>query len=219
MSQRISSGVDVLIIAIPLEKVRELPPSVIVSLPRGSVVVDTGNYILQLNGVITGIDEGLPETAWVSRQLGVRAVKAFNSITAFSLANGGRPKSAADRIALPVAGDDPGARTAVIDLVEELGFTAFDAGPLADSWRQQPGQPAYATDLTANELPIMLARADRHAAARRRDLAMQIMAKLPPNFPVPDLVRAGRLMNGLDRLSPRSWLAMLWLAIAMASER
>src|ERR1700733_3893349 len=104
----VSSGVDVLIIAIPLEKVRELPPSVIASLPQGSVIVVTGNYIPQLNGVITEIEEGLPETARVSRQLGVRAVKAFNNITAFSLANGGRPKLAADRIALPVAGDDPG---------------------------------------------------------------------------------------------------------------
>ncbi len=213
----VSSDVDILIIAIPLQKVRDLPESLISSLPQGSVVVDTGNYIPQLNGVIEEIEQGLPETAWVSGQLGVPVVKAFNSLTAFSLANGGTPKSAANRIALPVAGDDAGARAVVMELVEELGFTAFDAGPLAESWRQQPGQPAYATDPTGKELLILLGRADRKAAAGKRDQAMQIMAKLPPNYPVPDLVRAGRFTNGLDRLSPRTWLAMLRLGFALRS--
>ncbi|MFF7547395.1 hypothetical protein ACFZCU_27725 [Streptomyces canus] len=45
-------------------------------------------------------------------------------------------------------------------LVEDTGFDAFDAGPLAQSWRQRPGTPAYCTDLTRQELPDALATAD-----------------------------------------------------------
>jgi hypothetical protein len=33
-------------------------------------------------------------------------------------------------------------------LVDEIGFDPVDGGPLAESWRQQPGSPCYANDLT-----------------------------------------------------------------------
>jgi hypothetical protein len=46
-------------------------------------------------------------------------VKVFNNITAYFLAEGGRPKGAKDRIALPVAGDDARAKSVVLALVDE----------------------------------------------------------------------------------------------------
>ena len=61
----------------------------------------------------------------------------------------GRPKGAADRIALPVAWDDPAAKATVLKLVDELGFDGVDAGGLDESWRQQPGTPVYAKDFDA----------------------------------------------------------------------
>ena len=36
--------------------------------------------------------------------------------------------------------------------MEATGFDALDTGSLSDSWRPQPGTPAYCTELTANEL-------------------------------------------------------------------
>jgi hypothetical protein len=48
----------------------------------------------------------------------------------------------------------------VQDLIRALGFDAIDAGPLADSWRQQPGTPAYCRDLDAPALEAALAQAD-----------------------------------------------------------
>jgi predicted dinucleotide-binding enzyme len=44
-------------------------------------------------------------------------------------------------------------------LVELTGFDAVDGGPIAESWRQQPGSPAYTTELKAEELLTALARA------------------------------------------------------------
>ena len=57
-------------------------------------------------------------------------------------------------------------------LVEDTGFDAFDAGPLAQSWRQQPGTPCYCTDLTLEEMPEQWAAADARRSPTRRDLAV-----------------------------------------------
>ena len=47
----------------------------------------------------------------------------------------------------------------VIRLIDELGFDAVDAGPIADSWRQQPGTPVYTSDLDADGVKAALAQA------------------------------------------------------------
>lgn len=60
-------------------------------------------------------------------------------------------------------------------LVEDTGFDALDAGPLAESWRQQPGTPAYCTDLTRQELPDALATADATRSPKRRDLGFAVV--------------------------------------------
>jgi predicted dinucleotide-binding enzyme len=66
-------------------------------------------------------------------------VKAFNTIRPASLASLGKPAGAAGRAVIPVAGDDPVAESVVLELRDQLGFDSLDVGPLADSWRQQPG--------------------------------------------------------------------------------
>jgi predicted dinucleotide-binding enzyme len=72
----------------------------------------------------------------------------------------GRPAGAPGRIALPVAGDHQAPKSIVMQLVEELGFDAVDAGGLDESWRQQPGTPVYATDLDAEGVRRALAQAN-----------------------------------------------------------
>ncbi|CAM5442453.1 hypothetical protein SVIOM74S_02116 [Streptomyces violarus] len=48
-------------------------------------------------------------------------------------------------------------------------FDPFDAGTLADSWRQQPMTPAYCTELGLQDLENALHSADRDEAPRNRD--------------------------------------------------
>jgi 8-hydroxy-5-deazaflavin:NADPH oxidoreductase len=86
-------------------------------------------------------------------------VKAFNNIYAAKLMDGGRPCGAPDRIALPIAGDQPDAKVLVMKLVQELGFDAVEAGILVMSWRQQPGTPVYCTDLNAGTVHLALYQA------------------------------------------------------------
>jgi hypothetical protein len=99
--------------------------------------------------VIAAIPEkSIPELSqWVQSQLGHPVVKAFNTIRPASLASLGKPAGAAGRAVVPVAGDEPAAKSVVLELADQLGFDGLDAGPLAESWRQQPGTPVYTTDL------------------------------------------------------------------------
>ena len=125
-------------------------------------MIDTGNYHPELrDGRIDAIDRGMLDSQWVAQQLGRPVIKAFNNIFAKSLLEKGVPKGTTGRIALSVAGDPLDARTAVLRLIDDLGFDPVDGGDLDDSWRQQTGTPAYCRDLEAAALRRALAEADR----------------------------------------------------------
>jgi hypothetical protein len=51
-----------------------------------------------------------------------------------------------------------------MQLVEQLGFDAVDAGTLDESWRQQPGTPVYGTDFDVAGLRKGLAQAKKERA-------------------------------------------------------
>ncbi|MFM1345293.1 hypothetical protein [Yersinia proxima] len=53
--------------------------------------------------------------------------------------------------------------------MDDTGFDPFRAGSLDESWRQQPGTPAYSTDLTVAELGDALEKADKFKSPSRRD--------------------------------------------------
>ena len=152
-----AQGAEIVVVTIPQKNVPGLPKDVFAGAAEGVVVIDTGNYYpQQRDGKIAAIEEGQPESAWVAEQLGRPVVKAFNGIFAANLLTHGRPEGAADRLALPVAGDNT---DVVRRLVEQIGFTAVDAGPIAESWRQQPGTPVYGADLDADGVRAALASA------------------------------------------------------------
>ena len=155
-----AKGAELLVITIPEKSIPLLPSGVLDGLAPGAVVVDTGNYYpQQRDGRIDAIEDGTPESVWVAGQLGHPVVKAFNGIYAAHLLTEGKPAGSPGRIALPVAGDDAGAKRLVIDLLDQLGFDGVDAGPLAESWRQQPGSPVYGADLDAEGVRRALAEA------------------------------------------------------------
>jgi len=112
----------------------------------------------------------------VSAVLGRPVVKAFNNILAASLAKRGVPRGSPGRIALSVAGDDRESKQKVQGVIQELGFDAIEAGSLAESWRQQPGTPAYCRDLNATELRAALAAADASQVAKYRRQAEEAAA-------------------------------------------
>jgi len=173
--QEVVQDVDVVFISIPLKAIAELPKTLFQNVPAEVVVADTGNYYPMRDAQIEVLDQGQVESVWVTEQLGRPIVKAFNNLLAQTLVEGGTAPGTPGRIAISVAGDDARAKQVVAGLISDTGFDTVDAGPLAESWRQQPGTPAYCTELTAPELTQALAAAVVGKAPGVRD---QIMAQL-----------------------------------------
>src|SRR5256714_11615294 len=160
---------EIVILAIPTKAVPDLPQDLFANVPENVVVIDIGNYHPELrDGPIGAIDRGMPDSQWVAQQIGRPVIKAFNNILATSLLEKGVPKGTKGRIPLSVAGDSSDARALVLRLLDDLGFDPVDAGDLDNSWRQQPGTPAYCQDLEAPALRRALAEADLARIAEYR---------------------------------------------------
>ena len=160
---------EIVILAIPTKAVPDLPRDLFAAVSSEVIVIDIGNYHPELrDGRIDAIDRGMTDSGWVAQQIGRPVIKAFNNIFARSLLEKRAPRGTPSRIALPVAGDSLRARAVVSRLVDDLGFDPVDGGLLADSWRQQPGTPAYCRDLDAAALQRALAEADRSRVAEYR---------------------------------------------------
>src|SRR3989475_9872340 len=151
---------EMVFVAIPTKAVADLPRGLFANVAESVVVIDIGNYHPELrDGRIDAIDRGMLDSQWVAQQIGRPVIKAFNNIYAKSLLEKGVPRGTKGRIALSVAGDSLDAKAAVLRLVDDLGFDPVDGGGLDDSWRQQPGTPAYCQDLDAAALRRALAEA------------------------------------------------------------
>lgn len=172
--------VEAIILSIPFAKTPDVA-GLFADVPADVVVIDTSNYYPFRDGNIAEVDGGKPESVWSSEQLGRPVVKAFNAVLAQTLAEGGTAAGTTGRIAIPVAGDDAHAKAIARELVNETGFDALDAGDLANSWRQQPGTPAYCTELTLPDLQNALSAADKARAPVDRDTLIKgfMEAKAP----------------------------------------
>jgi predicted dinucleotide-binding enzyme len=168
---QIIADVEVLIVSVPTIAVPELS-DLIAKISDKVIVIDTSNYYPFRDGQIEALKNGKVESVWVSETLGRPVIKAFNNLLAYSLEHGSKPEGAKNRIAMAVSGDDQQAKDIVSILIKDAGFDAVDAGTLADSWRHQPGTPAYCTELGVTELKQALADGKKQEAAHLRDYAI-----------------------------------------------
>jgi predicted dinucleotide-binding enzyme len=157
--QDVAQGADVIILSIPTKAILKLPSEFIDKIAPGAVVIDTGNYYpLHRDGAIEPIENGLPESRWVEQQIKHPVIKAFSATNWYNLTEEIQSELPS-RLALPVSGDDPAAKAIVSGLVSEAGFDPVDAGGLDESWRLQPGSPAYCTDLGVEDMRKALSQA------------------------------------------------------------
>jgi predicted dinucleotide-binding enzyme len=142
---------DLVIVDVPFGRHDELPTAQL----RGKPVIDTGNYDPERDGHYPELDQDQTTSSELVQDhlRGAHVVKAFNTLHAEQMRDLARQSSAQERYGIPMSGDEPQAKRAVADLVEQLGFQPVDAGDLATGGRkQQPGGPTYGADLTADEL-------------------------------------------------------------------
>jgi hypothetical protein len=79
--------------------------------------------------------------------------------------------------------------------VDESGFAPFDAGKLADSWRQQPATPAYCTELTLDELGPALQAVGREKTSAIRTHVLERVATFTSMPPLEDIVELHRSLH------------------------
>ncbi|MEV6490401.1 NAD(P)-binding domain-containing protein [Actinoplanes sp. NPDC051633] len=132
---------DLVVVSVPFKAFRDVPVAEL----AGKVVLNTNNYYAQRDGQFAELDEGKRTSSELEQEhLGTaRLVKVFNNIYSAHLGALARPAGAADRTALTIAGDDSEAKQAATAFLDAIGFDTVDVGTLADSWRVEPGQPAY----------------------------------------------------------------------------
>ncbi|MET3545679.1 putative dinucleotide-binding enzyme [Paenibacillus favisporus] len=184
-------NIDVLVISIPFYALPSIR-SVVDKVGEEVVVVDTSNYYPQISNKIEDIENGMVESVWVSNQLGRPIIKAFNNLLAYTLEHQGTPQGTSGRIAIAIAGDNQSHKQIIMNVANELGFDAVDSGSLSESWRQQPGTPAYCTELTKEELTEALKKANKEKAPLLRDKVIENISAAPGGYSIKDIIKLNK---------------------------
>lgn len=195
----VGNNADVLILSIPMLAIANLPKSVFTNLADKTIVVDTGNYYPEFRDTpIAEVDNGKPESQWLSEQINRPVIKAFNMVLAYSLMNLGKAKGAENRIAMLVAGDNLADKQLVMQLVDECGFEPVDNGELANSWTQQPNSAGYCCDYTAQELLQVQANSSQtpqSVTQNRKDYIVKYASLFTANSTHQDMINTNRAAN------------------------
>lgn len=128
-----TDGAEVVVLAVPWAAVETVLQAA--GELAGKILIDCTNPLTaDLAGLTLGHDESAGEKVadWAPS---ARVVKAFNTTGANNMTDSAYAEA---RPWMPICGDDPEAKRVVLDLAEELGFYAVDAGPLANSRLIEP---------------------------------------------------------------------------------
>jgi hypothetical protein len=147
---------EMIVLAVPTHRFRELPRDLF----AGKTLIDAMNYWEPVDGVDPELAAAADGTSVVIQDhfASARVVKSMNQLGYHQFEELTRPRGAADRIAVAVAGDDGAAVDEVMLLVDTLGFDPVDAGPLRNGIALEPDGSPYATTYTAPELAEILGR-------------------------------------------------------------
>lgn len=141
----VTSKADIIILALPLGKFRQLSPDQFTE----KLVIDAMNYWWEVDGPRTDI---LPDTQSSSEAVqahlaGSRVIKALSHMGYHDLYDEARPTGASGRKAIALAGDATDDIAAVSSLVDRLGFDPLPIGPLAAGRQLEPGHAAFGADV------------------------------------------------------------------------
>jgi predicted dinucleotide-binding enzyme len=160
-TEEVARHSDVIVLAVPMHRFRELPHDLF----GGKILVDAMNYWDEIDGVdeelaTAPLGTSVVVQAWFPSS---RVVKSLNHLGYFKFGQGRRPRGSPDRLALAAAGNDPAAVSAVMELIDRLGFDAVKAGSLDAGVSLQPNSPVFGISHGARELSKLLTAPARSA--------------------------------------------------------
>jgi 8-hydroxy-5-deazaflavin:NADPH oxidoreductase len=149
---------ELVILAVPTHRFRQLPPELF----AGKILIDAMNYWEPVDGVDEELATAPGGTSMVVQTTfpAARVVKSLNQLGYHEFEARRRPRDSPDRIAIAAAGDDRTAVADVMQLIDQLGFDAVDAGPLEGGVALEPDGSPFAVTYSADELSSRLARDD-----------------------------------------------------------
>jgi len=149
-------GADIVILALPLGRFRELPVDAL----AGKLVIDAMNHWWEVDGPRESVvHPGVSSSEAVQQHLPrSRVVKAFNHMGYHDLHDETRPHGEAGRKAIAIAGNESRDVEAVARFVDALGFDPVPIGKLSEGKRLEPGTKAFGANVTADELQNILAK-------------------------------------------------------------
>ncbi|MGH8143038.1 MAG: NADPH-dependent F420 reductase [Steroidobacteraceae bacterium] len=141
---------SIILVSVPYSAMPQLGKDLRAEL-AGKVIIDTSNPVETRDGVMALAAQkkgaGVATAQYLHDR---RVVRAFNCISATSLASDGNRRP--ERLAIPIGGDDPAALKVAEKLVREAGFDPVVVGSLARTRQFDLGQPLATGSLTAAEL-------------------------------------------------------------------
>ncbi len=145
---------DLIVLAVPMHRFRELPRDLF----AGKILIDAMNYWEEIDGDDPELANAPAGTSVVVQERfpSARVVKSLNHITYYKFDESRRPHGAPGRLAMAAAGDDRAAVTAVMQLVDRLGFDAVDAGPLEAGLALEPNGSVFGVSYSADDLSNLL---------------------------------------------------------------
>ncbi|WP_415363808.1 hypothetical protein L1F34_000138 [Mammaliicoccus lentus] len=188
--------VDILIISIPTQVIPTIKPY-ISNISDDVIVVDTSNYYPFRDGNIKELNDGTVESEWVSEAIGKPVIKAFNNLLAYTLKNKNSTEENEEKIAMAISGDNTEDKKIISELIQSIGFDTVDSGEIKNSWRHQPGTPAYCTELNTEELEIALKVADKNLAPINRD---EVFKHFEPNMNHDQIIELNRKYYGTNEI-------------------
>jgi predicted dinucleotide-binding enzyme len=150
-SDTLAATADILVLAVPLHRFRELP---LASL-GGHVVIDAMNYWPPINGVLPEFEDPARPSSVVVRDAlptTARLVKTFNHLGYHQLEELPLPTGTPGRTALAIAGDDRDAIETVARLLDDTGFDPVSVGTLAESNKLEADSEVFGQALDQHQL-------------------------------------------------------------------
>lgn len=168
--EEVATRADIIILALPLGKYETIPKKEL----EGKLVIDAMNYWWEVDGIRDELDGTRISTSEIIQNYlpNSYVVKAFSHIGYHELHDETRPKDAADRKTIAIAGDNAKDVAVVAEIIDALGFDPIAIGDLKEGVALEPGSDIFGAHVDKQTLIHLLeafplsARGKKIATAR-----------------------------------------------------